>query len=336
LLCIGALNFVPACSSDAGDDEDATTDAGDEDTSGESSTSGESGTDADTGGDGDAGGDGDGDGEAMSNCAGDLAPGEYNREVMVDGVTRNYRLSVPAGYDPTAPTPLVLNYHGYGSNAGQQVFFSNMNPYADEQGFMIAYPEGIQDSGGSQAHNAGPYCCGDHDADDVGFARTMIAAIQAESCVDQRRVFSTGMSNGGYMSYRLACDAADLIAAVAPVSGAMPIDPGACAPSRPVPILAINGTADPLVPYSAATQSAEAWTAILSCPELPPSEEVFGSVTCETWADCAEGSEVVYCTAEGMGHCWPGTEFCIDPPSTLDISANETMWAFFQEHPMPE
>ena len=332
-LALAALG----CSSPSDTDTDS---SGTETSSESSSSETDSETSADSEiGDADAGdGDGDGDGDAdiEPNCEGDLEPGEYNRDVTIDGVERRYRLWIPANYDPSASTPLVLNYHGYGSTAGQQVFFTFLNDYADEQGFMVAYPEGLENTDGSQAHDAGS-CCADNDGrDDLAFARALIDATTEETCIDKRRIFSTGMSNGGYMSYRLACDASDIIAAVAPVSGAFGVDPADCTPERPVPLLAFNGTADLQVPISAANQSIALYTALLNCPELPPSEEVFGSVTCSTYSSCEADTEVIYCSAESMSHCWPGTEFCLDPPSTLDVSANEMMWEFFQAHPMPE
>jgi polyhydroxybutyrate depolymerase len=286
---------------------------------------------------GDGDGDGDGDGEVEPNCAGDLEAGDFNRDVMVDGVERKYRLFVPSGYDPAVPTPMVVNYHGFGSNAGQQVFFSNMNEHAEEQGYLVAYPEGLQNSDGSQAHDGGPFCCADDDGrDDLAFLAALIDATKTEACLDPRRVFGTGMSNGGYMSYRLACDASELIAAVAPVTGSLGLMAADCTPERPVPLIAFNGTADQRVPIGPATQSVEFYANLLGCDDEPAQEEVFGSVTCETFQGCADQSEVVFCSAEGMGHCWPGTEFCVDPPSTLDISANHMMWEFFEAHPMPE
>lgn len=301
----------------------------------------DSSSDSDAGGTGetgDTGGDGDGDGDLSSpGCeSGSYVAGDEIVDLTVDGVDRTAILHIPPGYDPAEPMPLVVNLHGFGSNAPQQRFFSAMDAFADEQGFMVVYPEGLMNADdGRQSWNGGPTCCADDlERDDVAFARALVEAIGNESCVDQRRVFATGMSNGGYMSYRLACEAGDLFAAVAPVSGALGLDPADCEPSRAVPVWQVNGTADPLVGFGFAQTGFDNWLGQAGCETTGETAEPEGTVSCITHA-CGGSSEATLCTADGMGHCWPGQEFCIDPPSTLDISANEKMWEFFSRHPMP-
>lgn len=296
---------------------------------------GSSATEGDGGSGDSADAGGDGDDVSAANCEGSLSPGLQDFAFTFAGVTRHYKFFVPVGYDPAAPTPLVLNFHGFGSNAGQQVFFSDMNTKADEAGFLVAYPDGLPNDDGSQSWNAGTCCADDLERDDVGFARALVDHIEKQACVDPDRVFSTGMSNGGYMSFALGCEAADWVAAIAPVSGALGLEAAACQPSRPISTLVINGTADPLVDYAAASASVDTWKTKLGCTGDPTASTTTGTVTCDEWDGCDGDATLMFCTAEGMGHCWPGQTFCIDGESTDDIIANDAMWTFFQAHPRP-
>ena len=258
--------------------------------------------------------------------------GDETITVMHGGVERSYNLHLPPSYDGSTELPLVLNFHGFTSDPGQQALFSGMSPHADANGYAVAYPQGIGNS-----WNGGAICCGDAAAmmvDDVDFARLVVADIASRACIDQKRVYSTGMSNGGFMSHRLACEASDLVAAIAPVDGILGIPNGECNPSRNVPIIHFYGTEDPLVQYSWAQLANEFWVGHHVCGEEPPeiTTEV-GAATCETWSACAEGAQITFCSIEGMGHCWPGQAVC---PASLgeantDLSANEHMWAFFQQ-----
>ena len=268
------------------------------------------------------------------NCEdGTLEPGDHLFNIQHDGELRAFTVHVPPGYTGTELTPLVLNFHGLGSNGTQQQFFSYMDPLADEEGFIVVYPEGLVKGDGNWAWNAGVCCADDLTIDDVGFVRAMLDELDTMGCVDPKRRFATGMSNGGFMSYLLACEAADLIAAVAPVAGALGIPLAECEPARPVPVWQIHGTIDGLVPFDAALDSAEAWAGLNDCGVQSSTTFENGVVSCEAW-DCPAGAEVEFCTAEGVDHCWPGQAFCIDPPTTLDIDSTATIWAFFEAHPL--
>jgi polyhydroxybutyrate depolymerase len=242
---------------------------------------------------------------------------------------------VPPGLDPQAPAPVVLNFHGFTSNGQQQVFFSGMNPLADEEGFIVVYPDGVMNS-----WNAGA-CCGgamQMQVDDVGFVRALVARLQGELCVDARRVYATGMSNGGFMSHRLACEAADLVAAVAPVSCVNGMD--TCAPSRPVPVLMFNGTLDPLVSYEGllyegVAETFAGWAERDGCDGAPTAGPTVGQASSEAYLDCDAGARVIQWTHEGMGHCWPGNPVCPFGEASVDIAANAEMWAFFSEYALP-
>ena len=131
-----------------------------------------------------------------------LAPGESHREMELDGVTRHYRVWVPAGYDGSVPVPLVLDFHGFTSNDVQQALISGFRQVADVEGFIVIHPLGVGSS-----WNAGDLCCGQalqQGIDDVGFARAIVDATAAEANIDRRRVYATGLSNGGAMSHRIA------------------------------------------------------------------------------------------------------------------------------------
>jgi polyhydroxybutyrate depolymerase len=161
-----------------------------------------------------------------------------------------YIVHLPPGYDGTKRTPLVLNWHGLTSYASQQEMFSGMDPVADSKGFVLVYPDSPDKS-----WNAGTCCSSATTRDDVGFAIALVDLIESQTCIDSKRVYTTGMSNGAFMSYRLGCERADVFAAIAPVAGKVGIPN--CKPSRPVPLMAFHGTADPLVPYYTGTLSAD-------------------------------------------------------------------------------
>jgi polyhydroxybutyrate depolymerase len=266
---------------------------------------------------------------------GGLGSGDHTLEIDHGGLTRTALLHIPPGYDDGVATPLVVNFHGLSSNAGQQVLFSGMNATADAEGFIVAYPEGVMNS-----WNAGE-CCGvaqEQGIDDVGFVRALVEAIEAEACVDPARIFATGMSNGGFMTNRLACEASDLFAAFAPVSAALVTIP--CAPARAIPTMIFNGTQDALVPYDGglffgAQETFAFWVEASGCEGAPVTTYDEGAATCETFDSCDEGAAVTLCTIEPMGHCWPGNDFCPFPPANSDIAANDAMWAFFAAHPLP-
>ncbi|MEM7137427.1 MAG: PHB depolymerase family esterase [Myxococcota bacterium] len=265
-----------------------------------------------------------------------------------DGRMRSYELHVPPTYDGTAPMPLVLNFHGFTSSGPAQRGFTGMDETADANGFIVAYPNGL-----SSSWNGGA-CCGTSAAqgvDDVGFTRALIDDLGARGCIDLRRVYATGMSNGGFMSHRLACEAADVIAAIAPVAGVLGLE--TCNPSRPVPVIHFHGTADNIIFYEggglvesiSVADSVDGWLARNGCADDPVVTFDEGMVTCETASDCDAGASVTLCTVDGGGHCWPGSpcpevgtaDLTVDlGVSTFDIQANDAMWELFSSVTLPE
>ncbi len=262
-----------------------------------------------------------------------LPPGDYDRMLEFGGVMRRYYLHVSASTESSAP--LVVNMHGYLSNPTMQSEWSQMIDVADPRGMIVAHPEGLDNS-----WNAG-VCCGSSSTggvDDVGFIRAVVADIQSAACVDPQRIYATGLSNGGFMSNRLGCEAADLFAAVAPVVGALRIPLEECLPERPMPIFAFNGVQDPLVPIADGNATIDRWVELDGCDPEPEVEELDGG-SCRTWSGCDGDGDVRMCTLDPMGHCWPGRspDMCYSfiGPYSDTVDATVRMLDFFEQHTLP-
>jgi polyhydroxybutyrate depolymerase len=274
-------------------------------------------------------------------CTGKSKPPlDATKTIMFGGLARTYDVHVPASYDPTHGTALILNFHGYTSNSSQEAFLSKMNPKSDAAGYIVVYPQG---TGSTTGWNAGA-CCGEaasKNVDDVGFVGAMLDALEADLCIDPHRVFATGMSNGGFLSHRLACELADRIAAVAPVAGVLGIP--TCTPSRPISVMHFHGTADNVVPYAGSANNGFAgvvdtwngWATRDQCTDEPTVSFEKGDSKCQAHTHCAGGAEVILCTVDGGGHTWPGGFPIPTGKTTTDLDASDAMWAFFQRHPLP-
>jgi polyhydroxybutyrate depolymerase len=262
------------------------------------------------------------------------SPGDYVAEITSGGQPRQYRLHVPPGYRPGSPTPLIVNLHGFTSNAAEQERLSGTSAKADEAGFIVVYPEAL---GEPQTWHVGP---GTPGAGDVEFIHGLIGHLQGRLSVDPARIYVTGISNGGGMANRLACELSAVVAAIAPVSGAYLFSED-CRPSRPVPVVAFHGTADHIVPYEGNERSlphirewAAGWAARNGCAPTPAVTFRRGEVTGETWSGCRESAEVVLYTIEGRGHSWPGADLAPNlDVATKDINATDVIWDFFAAHP---
>ncbi|MGZ3438986.1 MAG: extracellular catalytic domain type 1 short-chain-length polyhydroxyalkanoate depolymerase [Polyangia bacterium] len=287
------------------------------------------------------GGGGDGGGIPATTCTGKSAPTAVDDTwtIMSGGLSRTLNVHVPKSYDPTAGMPLVLNFHGYSSNAMQEDLLSGMNAKADSAGFIAIHPEGTNNS-----WNAGA-CCGmaaQNGVDDIGFVKDILVTAADKLCVDAHRVFATGMSNGGFLSHRIGCELADRFGAIAPVAGVVGV--ATCTPSRPMPVIHFHGTADTLVPYDGSTSNGfgsvpdtfAGWGTRDACTDTPSVTFMMGDVTCNSYLHCGGGAQVTLCTVQNGGHTWPGG---LPVPSlgytTTNISATDAMWSFFQAHPLP-
>lgn len=289
-----------------------------------------------------------------------LRPGDFRRTVASGGLERNYLVHVPPKYDGRKLTPVVLVLHGGGSNAAMTVRYTGLNDKADTAGFIAVYPNGTGRVERALTWNAGN-CCGyaqRHQIDDVAFVSALLDDLEKVARVDRRRIFATGISNGGMMSYRLAAELSDRIAAIAPVAGTLGTEN--VKPKRPVSVLHFHGTDDKFLPFAGGRgaksltqtnfhpveQTLATWVKNNGCPVLPQTSKVPHvakdelRVTRRDYGPGRNGSEVVLYLIEGGGHTWPGRQPLIEieflGPSTGDISANDLMWSFFEKHPLPE
>jgi polyhydroxybutyrate depolymerase len=253
-----------------------------------------------------------------------LGAGDHNLTLDHDGQVRSYVVHVPPLY-AGAQVPLVIDLHGLTSNANQQEGISGWRAKADQQGFLAVYPNGLDAS-----WNGGSLCCGTSRAngvDDEGFIRAIVGRMQEEGCLDPARVYATGLSNGGAMSHLLACRAADVFAATAPVSmgnGTVP-----CTPSRPISVVMFRGTSDVLVPYDGGViPSAQAdfdqWSTLDGCSGEPTT--IYGA--CETHASCNAGVEVTLCTLDA-GHV------LYDGAAQQGAAVADVAWEAFARHSLP-
>jgi polyhydroxybutyrate depolymerase len=271
--------------------------------------------------------------------------------ITVDGRERSYTLLLPSTYTVTASTPLVIALHGGGGSATQFEASSLLTPKADSAGFAVVYPNGTRSGAlGLQTWNGGN-CCGSaiaEDVDDVNFIRQLIATLTARYAIDPRRVYATGHSNGARLSYRLACELPERIAAIAPNASALMLP--VCAPSRPVPVLHMHSSLDANVPYLGGfgigmsgadypplEDTMQRWTTINGCAPTPVVERIADRYTHVLWGECMAGSSVEYYLTDDGGHSWPGGDAGrpgVDPPSTA-INANDLLLAFFAKHAQP-
>lgn len=323
---------------------------------------GGSGGATDAGAKGDAGGGGAGAGGSPQGgaCVGDYVPGDYppgvedaNAWLEISGVTgqpapRHYKVHVPPSYDCRVPTPLLFCIHGFqqtgimfcvqgsaGKTSGPKGFVDKSN----EEGFILVIPTGSKTPGMDSAWNGGS-CCGGKTTDDVALFRALVTEVSKHVNVDAKRVYAAGLSNGALMSYRLACEAADVFTAVAP--GAGQIGVSSCKPSRPVSVLDIHGTADSYFPFSSQATSTATMATGNGCGTATTPATVPGSggdTTCVTRSGCPNGIEITACKVEAGGHVWFGDPTCGTSSSTgcAQVGANsnffnntDAAWDFFK------
>jgi polyhydroxybutyrate depolymerase len=284
-----------------------------------------------------------------------LPPGDYQRPLPFGGRERSYRFHVPPAGETGNPLPVVLGLHGGASNGRAFSLASGLSDKADAASFVAVYPDGTGQREKLLAWNAGN-CCGyarDEMVDDVGFVRAVLDDLATVVPVDSDRVFATGLSNGAMLSYRLAAEMADRIAAIAPVAGPMALD--ACRPSRPVSVIHLHGTEDQFTPleggvgrrsvsrtqHASVATTIQAWVAADGCPpepivaQLPPVRDDGTQIVRYRYGPGREGSEVELYIIHGGGHTWParkGNTFLFGK-STENLIANDVIWDFFQRHP---
>lgn len=250
-----------------------------------------------------------------------MPPGS-TRTVELDD--RPFGMHVPRAYDPDAATGLVVALHGYGGNAEEFTTQLALVSASEDHGFLLAMPEGTTGPDGLQFWNATPACCNFYgaDVDDSAYLSQLIGAMAEGYAVDPGRVFVIGLSNGGFMAHRLACDHADQVSAIVSLAGAQAVDPAACDPSQPVSVLEVHGTDDETIlykggsfegqPYPSAPATIEVWRRLNDCDDgrgtgdkqLDVDSAQQGAETTRTsWSSgCADGSEVALWTIVGGTH----------------------------------
>jgi len=285
----------------------------------------------------------------------ELTKGVTTTESLVcDGLTRTYRLYIPSSYDRT-PTPLVIVLHFGGGNSTIIETVTEMTEKAEEEGFIVVYPDGngrLKDR--FLTWNAG-FCCGyalENNIDDVKFIYTLIEHFEKTLKIDASRIYVTGFCNGAALTYRVGAELSDVVAAIAPVAGSIggkgtegswwmiPV------PENPVSVIVFHGVHDGYILYEggvtksgahviSVAESVSFWVEHNKCnPCCEKEVSESGNITQDTYSGGEEGTEVVLYTLLNGGHAWPGgKEFAGGDPPTQELSATDVIWEFFKEHP---
>jgi polyhydroxybutyrate depolymerase len=296
-----------------------------------------------------------------------LGAGDHDRSLAIGGATRTYIVHVPPRVSEGRPLPAVFAFHGGGGNASGFKAYAGLDALADREGFVVVYPDGSGRSGRRLlTWNAGG-CCGyaaAQNVDDVGFTLAVLRDVARNVSVDAARVYATGHSNGAMMAYRLAIEASERLAAIAPVAGVM--QAASFPPPRPVSVLHIHSVEDPRALYAGGlgppfpgTQSRvthravepelRRWVAYDRCPAesrtveqrtTPARGGPDQTATLLVWGPCAGGAEVQLWKLTGAGHGWPGGHVRLPEtvmgPETVTIDAALEVWRFVSRFRRPD
>ncbi len=291
------------------------------------------------------------------------APGSHEFSIRVGDLTRRFVVYVPKSYDGARATPVVLMYHGGGGNARNTMKQSKLAEKAEQAGFLAVLPEGTPPDPGKPASfrnnpqtwndGSGRFFAGAKNIDDVAFTSRLLDDLSSRFNVDTRRVYAIGFSNGSSMVYRLGAELADRIAAIAPVasSGLKVKDP---MPSRPVPMITIQGDSDPRNPLEGGEvdifgdkqirpsprDSVKKWAQVCGCPAEPAVIRKDAGVEAVRFGPCRDGAEIAFYIVSGLGHQWAGGAPLTLPaklvgPYSDKINATDVIWAFFEKHALP-
>lgn len=277
-----------------------------------------------------------------------------NRATLhVGGLTRTYIVHLPVAYTPGRAYPLVLAFHGRGTTASWMARRTHLNSVADEHHFLVVYPDGYKKQWGDGRGHTPSERDG---VDDVAFIATLIETLRTQLNIDTRRIYATGISNGGFFSFRLGCLLAEKIAAIAPVAATLPSNlTGAPPADRPVPLLLIHGTKDRRVPANggvlrvgghtlSTTESVAFWARRNGCSDgTPITENLEARANDGTWVqrtlypDCQPQASVELYTIVNGGHTWPGgfpyLPTMITGKTSRNLDASAAIWDFFEAHP---
>jgi polyhydroxybutyrate depolymerase len=289
---------------------------------------------------------------AATTSLGCASPGSSTTLTLeVKGFSRTAIVHVPRGSSDSTPLALVLNLHGSGATALDQELFSGMNRTANEDDFIVAYPQGdIADGSGYDWNVPNEPLIGGRTvpkgaANDITFLTTLVKVLESKYCVNKNEVYATGFSGGAREVSQLACDESDVFAAVAPISGLR--RPTPCPTTRAVPIIAFHGSDDPVDPFKGNGQAywtysvptaEKFWATQDSCARKPTTSQPSANVTLTSYSHCADGAAVELYEVTGEGHEWPGGPAMPSVltselgPQSSAIDANDVMWSFFQAH----
>lgn len=288
-----------------------------------------------------------------------LTPDIHTVEGVLEhgGYLRKYNVHIPSGLDPQKPVPLVFVLHGGGGWGLQVERFTGFSALSDKEGFVVCYPDGVERNWfdgrvveESKAHR--------EKIDDAAFIDALIDVIAKKRPIDEKRIYATGISNGGFFSNYLGAKLSKRFAAIAPVVGGMaPTLAADFKPEQPVSVCILQGTEDPLVPFDGGAvkwrrgmlvstkTTVQKWVGANGCKDpvdaaLPDNDPQDGTkVKRTTYSGGRNGTEVVLYTIEGGGHTWPGgpqylPEFMVGRVCK-DIDANQVIWDFFKSHAKP-
>jgi polyhydroxybutyrate depolymerase len=282
-------------------------------------------------------------------------PDDPREQIRVDGHQRSYDIHVPADYDPTKPLPLVLALHGRLGTGSSEERLAHFDKVSDDNGFLAVYPNGLDRSWADGRGGSGSPS-DRNNIDDVKFLSALIDKIKSEYNIDATRIYAIGMSNGGFMSARLACELSDRIAAVAIVGASLSENVAAnCHPAKPISVMIIQGTSDPIVPLAGGALGKDTAGRILShdasvqkfaeldhCNaeprkhQIPDTAKDGTTVDVTAYESCANGTEVRGYVVNGGGHTWPGGVQYLPAAfigkTTHNLDGSSAIWKFLSTH----
>ena len=260
------------------------------------------------------------------------AAGDTTVTLTHGGRSRKYLLHVPSALVAGTALAVVVDLHGAGGNGSQQKGMSGFSALSDKEKFLAVFPDGIDGY-----WNVDDTCCGTagkEKIDDVGFIKAIIARLRTDTCIDAARIYVTGFSNGGGLTHRMGCDAADVVAAIAPMSTDLRTQP--CKATRPISMMEVRGMADSLEPYEGgmvgpadgqylavgAKASLKLWADINSCTGATTTLDKY----CESYTQCEDGVEADLCSLPNVDHS--------PYNNSLGFNIASTAWKMFQRQPM--